>query len=316
MAELIDYCTFFPLEDQICGGTSDASDDNLSACTHAPASAGATRVVCTTCLTRDAQPQPYSEISTANSDAANCISEDHALKKSLLQQSRKRRVMFVTSHPDDECMFFGPSILHFAQNEKALVYLLCLTDGSYQNVKLGKKRQQELWASCKELGIPEGHITLYKCRHIPDDPNKSWPIVTTANIINHHLHALSCDMVITFDSHGVSGHINHRSLYAALVYLLNEKRLPHYCSAYTLDSVNLVRKYSSVLDIACSAICSSHVITASSAQFFTIRRAMKLHASQYVWFRKLYLLFSRYVIVNTLSLQLPSSKPYSPFLKA
>lgn len=43
---------------------------------------------------------------------------------------RQRRVMFVIAHPDDECMFFGPSILHFTQKEKAMVFLICLTNGN------------------------------------------------------------------------------------------------------------------------------------------------------------------------------------------
>lgn len=32
----------------------------------------------------------------------------------------------------------------------------------------------------------------------------------------------------------------------------------------------------------------------------TCNRMMLAHSSQYVWFRKLYLLFSRYTMVNTL----------------
>lgn len=47
----------------------------------------------------------------------------------LEKQIRQRRVLFVIAHPDDECMFFGPTILHFTQNEKAMVFLVCLTNG-------------------------------------------------------------------------------------------------------------------------------------------------------------------------------------------
>ncbi|KAF2367641.1 N-acetylglucosaminyl phosphatidylinositol deacetylase-related [Trinorchestia longiramus] len=306
-----------PVQDSYDSNVGDETSTGCSACVQAEGSnteaSATTSGLCGACQTREMQSSANGDV--VSDDAMKNLSENPTLKKPLLQETRKRRVMFVIAHPDDECMFFGPSILHFTQKEKAMVYLVCMTDGSYQNRALGAKRQQELWASCKLLGIPEGHVTLYKCRHIPDDPSKTWPIVTTANIINNHLHTLNCDMVITFDSRGVSGHVNHRSLHAALVYLLNEKRLPKYCSAYTLDSVNMVRKYSSVLDIACSNLCSAHVLTADSQQFFTIRRAMKLHESQYVWFRKLYIIFSRYVVVNTLTQQKPSSRPYSPYVR-
>lgn len=41
-----------------------------------------------------------------------------------------RRVLIVTAHPDDECMFFGPTILTLTQrNEPCTVYLLCLSNG-------------------------------------------------------------------------------------------------------------------------------------------------------------------------------------------
>lgn len=41
-----------------------------------------------------------------------------------------RRVLIVTAHPDDECMFFGPTILSLTQRkEPCTVYLLCLSNG-------------------------------------------------------------------------------------------------------------------------------------------------------------------------------------------
>lgn len=40
-----------------------------------------------------------------------------------------RRVLIVTAHPDDECMFFGPTILSLAKRPNCTVYLLCLSNG-------------------------------------------------------------------------------------------------------------------------------------------------------------------------------------------
>jgi N-acetylglucosaminylphosphatidylinositol deacetylase len=40
-----------------------------------------------------------------------------------------KRVLFVTAHPDDECMFFGPIILKLAQKSDCQIFILCLSEG-------------------------------------------------------------------------------------------------------------------------------------------------------------------------------------------
>ena len=40
-----------------------------------------------------------------------------------------KRVLLITAHPDDECLFFGPVIYH-ALKEASSFSLLCLTNGS------------------------------------------------------------------------------------------------------------------------------------------------------------------------------------------
>ncbi|KAK3895771.1 hypothetical protein Pcinc_000524 [Petrolisthes cinctipes] len=40
----------------------------------------------------------------------------------------KQRVLVVTAHPDDEVMFFGPTILHYTQHTNTTLYLLCLSN--------------------------------------------------------------------------------------------------------------------------------------------------------------------------------------------
>lgn len=40
-----------------------------------------------------------------------------------------KRVLFITAHPDDECMFFGPTILHYTRKKNCVVYLMCLSTG-------------------------------------------------------------------------------------------------------------------------------------------------------------------------------------------
>ena len=59
------------------------------------------------------------------------------------------------------------------------------------------------------------------------------------------------------------------------------------------------------LALACAALARARTGAPSLCCFVTARpwrchRAMRAHATQYVWYRKLYVLTSRYVCVNTL----------------
>lgn len=58
-------------------------------------------------------------------------------------------ILFVTAHPDDECMFFGPSIQSLGKN--CDISVLCLSIGN--EMGLGSIRRKELGLSCDELGV-------------------------------------------------------------------------------------------------------------------------------------------------------------------
>lgn len=60
------------------------------------------------------------------------------------------RVLLVTAHPDDECMFFTPSIRNFIAQGRS-VDLLCLSTGNYDG--MGQRRRKELERSARVLGI-------------------------------------------------------------------------------------------------------------------------------------------------------------------
>ena len=85
----------------------------------------------------------------------------------------------------------------------------------------------------------------------------------------------------------------------ALSYLVMENRLPKDTKVFTLRSVNVLRKYSSLLDVPMSFLLASVVYTASVKDWCLLHKAMAAHNSQNVWFRKLYMLFSRYILINT-----------------
>ena len=71
----------------------------------------------------------------------------------------------MTSHPDDETMFFGPTILSMtagvsASGAKSNIFLLCMSNGNFR--QNGRQRKDELYKACKVLNIPEQNITILR----------------------------------------------------------------------------------------------------------------------------------------------------------
>ena len=135
------------------------------------------------------------------------------------------------------------------------------------------------------------------------------------------------DVLVTFDGRGVSSHPNHTSLYhgarafvAALVRGKAGWASP--LDLYTLTTVGVARKYSSFLDVFATlaawaaavarlgrdkahppALVFMNQLAPGPAGFFAACGAMvRAHQSQMVWFRWLYIAFSRYMVINDLRL--------------
>ncbi|KAL7290265.1 hypothetical protein TKK_0015967 [Trichogramma kaykai] len=204
------------------------------------------------------------------------------------------RLLLVTAHPDDEVMFFGPMIYWIVQRNKSNIHLLCLSQGGC------KKRKEELFESAKRLGIPAANVTIMKCTELPDHPKIQWPEELIAENVLQFIEMYKMDAVVTFDKHGVSRHKNHISLFYAIASLCIEKKVPTYCKLYTLESVNIFRKYTLIFDLPISLLSAPYWYLISYQQRYYIKNAMRAHSSQYVWFRQLYMIFSRYTLINTL----------------
>ena len=71
-----------------------------------------------------------------------------------------KRVLLVTCHPDDECMFFGPTVLSLTKNPSVSLFLLCMSNGDYR--REGQTRKRELYRACELLGIEEQNITVLR----------------------------------------------------------------------------------------------------------------------------------------------------------
>lgn len=208
-----------------------------------------------------------------------------------------KRVLFVIAHPDDECMFFGPTILNLIKNSE--VYLLCLSIGNHY--KKGHLRKEELYNSCRTLGIPQSNIMVMNNSKMPDDPDVIWNVKKTARILQDHIESFSIEEVYTFDIKGVSGHLNHISVFYAFARMCLSEDIPSGVRVYVLDSVNILRKYSLILDAGLSAlpIINERLYIVPFSGSRVVREAMHKHRSQIVWFRAIYIYLSRYMYINT-----------------
>lgn len=211
---------------------------------------------------------------------------------------RKSRTLLVIAHPDDEAMFFAPTLLGLARLRHQ-VFLLCFSAGNYYNQ--GEIRKKELLQSCDVLGIPPTNVMIIDSRDFPDDPDVQWDTQHVASVLLQHIEANDINLVVTFDAGGVSGHRNHVALHVAVRTLHLEGKLPQGCMVLILQSVNVLRKYISLLDLPFTLLHAGDVLfMLTSKEVTQAKRAMSCHRSQLLWFRRLHVIFSRYLRINSL----------------
>ncbi|NXA22539.1 PIGL acetylase, partial [Ibidorhyncha struthersii] len=178
--------------------------------------------------------------------------------------------------------------------------------GNYYNQ--GEIRKKELEQSCFLLGIPASDVTVIDHRDLPDNPAVEWDAQFLAAFVLKHIEANNINLVVTFDAGGVSGHANHISLYTALRYKYCCFEIFLFflslgCRVLLLESVNLFRKYISILDVPLSCLLPGDALfILTEEETEQARRAMRCHRSQLLWFRHIYMLFSRYMMINSLHL--------------
>ncbi|XP_037605212.1 N-acetylglucosaminyl-phosphatidylinositol de-N-acetylase isoform X2 [Sebastes umbrosus] len=197
------------------------------------------------------------------------------------------RALVVTAHPDDECLFFSPSIIRLVESQVS-VHLLCLSKGNFYNQ--GAQRKQELLNSCAVLGIPDSRVTIVDHKKLPDDPKAEWSVSLVSSLIAQHMRAHSFNMVLTFDGSGVSGHANHTAVHKAvrLLFALPGDRWPpqevHLLPGASLQLAAALMPPLSYRLTGLQASQRRHVLSPHSAPVVSLplHRLLPIHVRQHI----------------------------------
>jgi N-acetylglucosaminylphosphatidylinositol deacetylase len=169
-----------------------------------------------------------------------------------------KRIILLIAHPDDEAMFFSPTLL--ALTDPALrnhLKILCLSTGNADG--LGETRKKELIESAMKLGVRRKEdVFVLEDGRFKDGMDQDWNTTEIAQVLADAFAptlpkqklptaasmkekapanskprpsptapenprakpSATIDVLITFDAGGVSNHPNHRALYAGAVLFL------------------------------------------------------------------------------------------------
>lgn len=259
------------------------------------------------------------------------------LSRSSHSQFTNKRICLLIAHPDDEAMFFSPTLLALTNPDSGNhVKILCLSNGNADG--LGRMREKELMASAELLGLRSREdVLVLDSPDFIDGMDTRWDMEKIADLLRQAFSpqiqkggdapTASIDVLVTFDRYGVSSHPNHIALYhGAKEWLrrLTKGKEGWRCPVelYTLTSVSILRKYISFLDAAMTMLMGffggikasnkldkgegrrQAIFVNDIIQWRQGQKAMtRAHKSQMRWFRWGWITFGRYMVVNDLKRQ-------------
>ncbi|CAM0144980.1 unnamed protein product [Urochloa decumbens] len=229
-----------------------------------------------------------------------CVPASPPFLHPLRGDRRSRNVLLVIAHPDDESMFFAPTIL-FLKSKGHNIHVLCMSQGNADG--LGITRKEELYLACDTLKIPCEQVKVLDHPKLQDGFHEKWDHGLLAELTMEHVQLWAINMIVTFDSYGVSGHPNHQDVHHGICKFLHANGQGN-IEAWELASLNILRKYSGPVDIWLSLLISSSskqpIYTLVNSSPSRSYEAMAAHRSQWVWFRRLFVMFSSYTYINML----------------
>jgi N-acetylglucosaminylphosphatidylinositol deacetylase len=225
-----------------------------------------------------------------------------------LRLKKIRNYCIIIAHPDDEVLFFGPTILNLLKTGSKL-HVLCLSNGNYYG--LGLQREVELRNSCKKLSINSNKskdIEVTIETKFQDGPVIDWELDEVENTITSYLIQHKIDCIVTFDQYGVSYHVNHCSLSKAVARIRQKNEN---LTVYTLKTCFVLRKYLFIFDLMLTLLVDLElkgknrkklVFLNTPSDYLCNIKAMFEHKTQLLWFRYFYIISSRYMFINFLDL--------------
>lgn len=185
-------------------------------------------------------------------------------------QLRNAKIVLLIAHPDDESMFFSPTLTSLTSPHLGNhIKILCLSTGNSEGI--GDRRRKELEVAAVKLGLrAKEDVLVLDDERFKDGMREDWDTKEISKVLvsafapdagrdekkkrNKGGPKATIDAIITFDAYGVSSHPNHIALYyGAKVFL--ETLMGGYggyacpVQLYTLQTVSLLRKYNFVLDV-------------------------------------------------------------------
>ncbi|XP_028070329.1 probable N-acetylglucosaminyl-phosphatidylinositol de-N-acetylase isoform X4 [Camellia sinensis] len=122
---------------------------------------------------------------------------------------RRKNALLVMAHPDDESMFFTPTINYLTSRGHNL-HIVCISTGNADG--MGNIRKEELYQASAVLKVPLQQVKILDHPDLQDGFGKVWSCDLLARIIEEEILSHAIDLIITFDNYGVSGHCNHRDV--------------------------------------------------------------------------------------------------------
>jgi len=205
------------------------------------------------------------------------------------------------------------------------VYSLCLSVGDADG--LGGIRKDEQDKSLDVLGVARDRRWVLDHPEMKDNITQHWDAKVVSDVLRPYIQEHEITTILTFDRWGISSHPNHQSLPRGVAHYLNAS-LPWTSKTprlFTLVSVPVVHKYigptsallarwdltiQSLFDWGSAILAGGRpekphqsqprlaVFVSGFKEYRAALRAMMQHHSQLVWFRWLYVAFSRYMWVN------------------
>ncbi|KAI5960581.1 GPI12 [Candida pseudojiufengensis] len=295
-----------------------------------------TWIILTTSIPQFLQKQKF-ELSSNSTDVKNL--KEYPQNSIIYPKNistRDSTIYIIIAHPDDEVMFFAPTILELLKlknNNK--LKLICFSKGE----NIGDIRANELYKSTRILGIDQEAMTILDYK---DGMNETWSnddiVKDLKNLIDLKKKEDNT-IIITFDEKGISNHPNHISLHhGTKSFYKQQKSNTNKLKLYNLKSLGFFEKYSftiltniEILINYCNLLIQKFIpiininislfgsnlknnknldnnSIGNSIKFYSDLNMLSCsyaamaygHFSQMVWFRYGWLMFSRYLTYNHL----------------